>query len=301
MKKRLLAFAALCSLTLGAYAQTPASGAHTAPAPVVLQIVAAENFYGDVIKQLGGTHVKVTSILSNPDQDPHLFEADPRTARALAHAQLVVYSGADYDPWMTKLLQASPVKERQVVVVADLVERKAGDNPHIWYAPQTMPALASKLHSFLRAADPANRAEYDLRFSAFSDSLRPLDAKVAELHTKYAGRPATATEPVFGYMAEAIGLQMRNDRFQVAVMNDTEPSAADMAAFEGDLKHRKVQVLLYNAQASSALTRRMLALAKASRIAAVKVTETEPLGMTYQTWMLSQLNALDTALASYAP
>ena len=121
------------------------------------------------------------------------------------------------------------------------------------------------------------------------------------MRAKYAGRPVTATEPVFGYMAQAVGLTVRNDSFQIAIMNDTEPSAADIAAFEGDLKGRKVQVLLYNAQASSALTRRMQALAKASRIIAVKVTETEPLGMSYQNWMLSQLNALDTALASNAP
>jgi len=298
MKRRLLAFAALCALSLGAVAQTPAA----AQAPIQpVQIVAAENFYGDVAKQLGGAHVSVTSILSNPDQDPHLFEADPRTARSLARAKMVVYSGADYDPWMEKLLKASPSKDRQVVVVADLVGKKSGDNPHIWYAPQTMPALAGALHSFLNRTDPANQAEYDQRYQTFITSLKPIDAKVAEMRAKYAGRPVTATEPVFGYMAQAVGLTVRNDSFQIAIMNDTEPSAADIAAFEGDLKGRKVQVLLYNAQASSALTRRMQALAKASRITAVKVTETEPLGMSYQNWMLSQLNALDTALASFVP
>jgi len=293
MTKLLALLAALCVASAPALAQSAA--AHP------LRIVAAENFYGDIASQLGGHHVAVSSILSNPDEDPHLFEADPRTARALSSASLVIYNGADYDPWMEKLLQASPSAQRKVLVAAELTGKKSGDNPHLWYAQATIPALALAINHYLDSADPANQAEYDQRYHALLDSLKPINAKVAALKSLYSGRPATATEPVFGYMADAIGLQMRNAPFQLAVMNDTEPSASDIAGFENDLKGRKVVVLIYNSQATGLLTRRMQALAKASGIPTVQVTETEPAHMTYQTWMLSQLDALGLALASHTP
>jgi zinc/manganese transport system substrate-binding protein len=299
MKKRLTLLVALYAMTVltePAFAQQ-ATGASKPP----LTIVAAENFYGNVAAQLGGPHVTVISILNNPDQDPHLFEADPRTARALANASLVIYNGADYDPWMSKLLQATNSTRRTILIAADLIGKKTGDNPHLWYAQQTMPALAHAINQALDTADPANRADYDRRYQVFLDTLKPIAAQVAILRGKYAGRPVTATEPVFAYMAEAIGLNVRNTGFQLAVMNDTEPSAKDIAAFESDLTNRRVQALIYNSQATSPWTRRMRALAKTAHIPTVQVTETEPLDMSYPSWMLSQLNALGAALASHTP
>lgn len=274
--------------------------AHAAfAADAAIPVVAAENFYGDVVKQIGGAHVAVTSIMSNPDQDPHLFEASPKTARALQHARIVVYNGADYDPWMAKLLGASQSSAQRVTIVAaDLVGKKAGDNPHLWYDPQTMPAVARALASALDAADPANKSVYDANLATFLGSLQPIDAKVAALRARYQGQPVTATEPVFGYMSDAIGLDMRNLRFQLATMNDTEASASDIAAFERDLRERRVRVLIYNSQATEALTRRMLALAKQSKVPSVSVTETQPPGVTFQQWMLAQLDSLDHALAA---
>ncbi|MBV8628025.1 MAG: metal ABC transporter solute-binding protein [Paraburkholderia sp.] len=263
-----------------------------------IQVVAAENFYGDVVHQLGGDRVEVTSILSNPDQDPHLFEASPKTARALQNANLVVYNGADYDPWMEKLLAASKNAKRTVIVAADLTGKKGGDNPHLWYAPATMPAVARAVNAALVAADPAHKAAYDANLAAFLDSLKPVDAKVTALRTKYANAPVTATEPVFGYMSDAIGLEMRNQRFQLAAMNDTEASASDIAAFERDLREQRVRVLIYNSQATEALTKRMLKLAQQSHVPTVSVTETQPAGKTFQQWMLSQLDELDRALAA---
>ncbi|MEM5401544.1 metal ABC transporter solute-binding protein [Paraburkholderia unamae] len=267
-----------------------------------IPVVAAENFYGDVVKQIGGNYVDVTSILSNPDQDPHLFEASPKTARALQNARVVVYNGADYDPWMTKLLGATGAGKngtsRTTIVAADLVGKKAGDNPHLWYDPKTMPAVARAVSAALGAADPAHKSVYDANLATFLASLQPVDAKVAALRARYQGQPVTATEPVFGYMSDAIGLDMRNLRFQLAAMNDTEASASDIAAFERDLRERRVRVLIYNSQATEALTRRMLALAKQSKVPSVSVTETQPAGVNFQQWMLAQLDSLDKALAA---
>lgn len=261
-----------------------------------VKIVAAENFYGDVAQQIGGADVSVTSILSNPDQDPHEFEASASTARSLADARLVVYSGADYDPWAVKLLSASKSPSREVIEVAKLVHKKAGDNPHVWYDPGTMPAFAKALAATLSKIDPAHQSDYAAGLAAFEQSMKPLIEKIAALRAAHAGKPVTATEPVFGYMADALGLKMRNGRFQIAVMNDTEPSATAIAAFEKDLRTRAVKVLLYNSQTSEALTERMRKLADDSHVPVVGVTETEPEGKNYQSWMLSQLDALDQAL-----
>ncbi len=261
-----------------------------------IHVVAAENFYGDIAKQIGGPTVKVTSILSNPDTDPHLFEASPSVARSLKGAQIVIYSGIDYDPWMTDLLNASKAPDRKTIVVADLIAKKSGDNPHIWYDPATMVALAQAMKDALVAADPTNKAEYEKRLTAFEDSLKPVQDKIGELKKRSAGVPVTATEPVFGYMFEALGMVVRNEAFQLAVMNDTEPSPSQIAAFEDDLKTGKVKLLVYNSQASDPLADRMLKLAKASNIPVVGATETEPPGSTYQKWMMGELVAVDKAL-----
>ncbi|MBV9783078.1 MAG: zinc ABC transporter substrate-binding protein [Acidisphaera sp.] len=254
-----------------------------------MAIVAAENFYGDVARQIAGPEVRVTSILSNPDQDPHLFEASPSTARALSGADLVIYNGADYDPWMAKLLAAGRSSRRRIIVVADLLHRRTGINPHLWYDPETMPAVARAIAAELPGAGP--------RLQAFLASLQPIDAKIAQMRKAYAGIPVTATEPVFGYMAAALGLTMRNERFQLAVMNNTEPSAGDTAAFERDLQTHSVRVLIYNSQATDSSALRLMHLAETAKIPVVGVTETEPAGKTYQEWMLGELEALDRALA----
>jgi zinc/manganese transport system substrate-binding protein len=261
-----------------------------------IHVVAAENFYGDIAQQIGGPTVKVTSILSNPDTDPHLFEASPSVARSLSGAQIVIYNGIGYDPWMADLLSASKAPDRKSIVVADLIGKKSGDNPHIWYDPATMVALARAMKDALVAADPANQAEYEKRLTAFEDSLKPVQDKIAALKKRSAGVPATATEPVFGYMFDALGMVVRNEPFQLAVMNDTEPSPSQIAAFEDDLKAGKVKLLVYNSQASDPLAERMLKLARAAKIPVVGATETEPPGSTYQAWMTKELVAVDKAL-----
>jgi len=271
-------------------------GAGPAFAAGAVPIVAAENFYGDVARQIGDANVMVTSILSNPDEDPHLFEASPSVARAISRARFVIYSGIDYDPWMAKLLGAARSTDRTVVVVADLVGKKTGDNPHIWYDPNTMLTFAKVLADNLSTADPARRSDYQDRLARFQQSMQPIQAKIAVLRQRLAGAPVTATEPVFGYMFDALGMQVRNRSFQLAVMNNTEPSASDVAIFERDLKTHQVRLLVYNSQASDPIAERMMNLAKASHIPVVGAAETEPPGKTYQQWMTSELDAVDQAL-----
>jgi zinc/manganese transport system substrate-binding protein len=262
-----------------------------------ISIIAAENFYGDVARQIGGPEVEVTSILNNPNQDPHQFEASASTARAIADAGFVIYSGAAYDPWMASLLAASPRSDRKVIVVADLTHRKAGDNPHLWYDPATMPALARALAAALETADPAHKPDYEARLARFLGATAALERKIAQLRQQFSGTPVTATEPVFGYMAEALGLAMRNQSLQTALMNDTEPSARDVAAFEGDLRQRKVKVLFYNSQVTDDLTTRLRELARESGIPVVGIGETAPAGMAYQDWIAAELDATAKALA----
>jgi zinc/manganese transport system substrate-binding protein len=252
-------------------------------------IVAAENFYGDIAKQIGGPDTTVDSILSNPDQDPHLFEVSPSVGRNVSAARIVIYNGIDYDPWMEKLLQAARSADRQTIVVADLIGKKTGDNPHIWYDPATMLALAKALSAALIADDPAGKPGYEQRLARFDASLQPIEAKIAALRQRLAGTPVTATEPVFGYMFDALGMQVHNMPFQMAVMNNTEPGASD-------LKTRQVRLLVYTSQASDPIAARMGKLAKTAHIPVVGATETEPPGKTYQAWMISELDAVDHAL-----
>jgi zinc/manganese transport system substrate-binding protein len=277
---------------LAAFAVLAAAPAQASP----VAIVAAENFYGDVARQIGGPDVMVSSILGNPKQDPHLFEASPSVARSLSAARIVIYSGIDYDPWMGMLLGAARSANRRVIVVADLIGKKTGDNPHIWYDPAAMQALAKILAALLIADDPGNMAGYEQRLATFEASMQPIQAKIAALRARLAGTLVMATEPVFGYMFDALGMEVRNRSFQLAVMNNTEPSASEVAAFENDLKTHRVKLLVYNSQASDPVAARMLKLAKASRIPVVGATETEPPGIHYQAWMLSELDAIDRAL-----
>jgi len=272
------------------------------PAPVngaagKIDVLAAENFYGDIAQQIGGARVAVSSILSNPDQDPHLFEISPTIVRKIAAAEIVVYSGADYDPWMDKLLKGTDRPGRITIVAADLVHKRPGDNPHVWYDPSTMPSVAGALSAALSAVDPAHKAEYAARLKVFLASLDPLNEKIAAMRSKFAGAPVAATEPVFGYMAAALDLAMHDQRFQLAIMNNTEPSARDLAAFEDELKTRSVRLLFYNKQAASKVVDHIVALARTSHVPVVGVTETEPPGVSYQDWILRELQATERALA----
>ena len=262
-----------------------------------IAVVAAENFYGDIARQIGGDRVSVVSIMNNPDQDPHLFETTPGIVRQIAAAQIVILNGANYDSWMDKLLAAGPRRDRIVVNAARLTGYKAGDNPHLWYDPATMPAVAAAIADALAKSDSAHAADYSARLKVTLAALGQITQRVLQLKAKHGGVAVTATEPVFGPMARALGLTMRNERFQLAMMNDTEPSARDVAAFESDLKERKVGLLIYNSQVSEKLTERLRDIAKRAKVPVIGVTETMPANVKFQDWLLGELDVLDKALS----
>lgn len=261
-----------------------------------IAVVAAQNFYGDVARQIGGDRVSVSSVLLNPDQDPHLFEPSPAVARQIADAQIVIANGAHYDEWVDKLLKTAPRPGRTVISAAKLVKAKHGDNPHLWYNPATMPAVAKAIAAALSKADSEHAPAYSERLAKTLTNLDRIAQRVAEMRARHAGKPVAATEPVFGLMADALGLTMRNQKFQRALMNETEPSARDIAAFESDLKNQKVAVLIYNKQVSEKLAERLLTIARTAKVPVVPVTETQPADVSFEDWMLSQLDALDKAL-----
>ena len=290
MKAAATALVLLCGLLA---AQADTAGAAENPIP----IVAAENFYGDIARQIGGDRVSVVSIMSNLEQDPHLFETTPGVVRQIATARIVILNGANYDPWMEKLLTAAPRRDRIVINAARIAGHKAGDNPHIWYDPATMPAVAAAIADALAGADSAHAADYKARLKTTISSLDQIAQQVARLKAKHGGTPVTATEPVFGLMAQALGLTMRNERFQLAMMNDIEPSARDVAAFERDLKERKVRLLIYNSQVSEPLTKRLREIAAKAKVPVIGVTETMPANVKFQDWIRSELDALDKALS----
>ncbi len=284
------------AVTLAALIAAPVS-AFAAP---TTKIVAAENFYGDVARQIGGSHVEVTSILANPDDDPHLFETSPSTAKAIEGAAIVIYNGADYDPWMDKLLSASKQADRATVVAARLVGAKSGDNPHLWYEPKTLPAVAAALAAKLEARDPDDAAEYKANLAAFAKSFASIDEEIAAIRDEYKGLTVTATEPVFGYMAKALGFTILNEPFQISVMNNAEPSASQVAGFEDSLKTGKAKVLFYNSQVTDKTTSRLKEMASAAGIPVIGVTETEPKNVEVQAWFAGQLGEVRKALAGKA-
>lgn len=300
-----VALVALVALVAGAAAlpaspASPALEAQHAPAAGsdVIQAVGAENFYANVIQQIGGRHVAALGIISNPATDPHSYESSTTDAAAVARASLIVQNGLGYDAFMQKLAAASPNKARTVIDVGQVFGRKAGDNPHQWYDPATMPRVAGLVAAVLARLDPADRETFQANLRRFDASLKPWIAHIAALRRRYKGAPIAVTEPVFGYAAQAVGLRVLTPRsFQLAIQEGNDPAPQDVQAVQNLLIQQKVKVFLYNLQAVEPITERLLGLARAHHIPIVGVYESMPLSSTYQSWMEAELNALDLALS----
>ncbi|MDD3265707.1 MAG: zinc ABC transporter substrate-binding protein [Burkholderiales bacterium] len=263
-----------------------------------INIVAAENFYGQLAKEIGGKNVEVHSIISNPDADPHLFTTSPSTSRAISNAQIIIYNGADYDDWMKPILKTIDTKKVIVINVADLVGVKSGENPHLWYKPQTFPTLASTLADKLKQLSPSDQKEVSKNLQEFLADNAKVQSLIASNKKMYAGTPVTATEPVFGYMSDALGLKMYGEDFQWKIMNDTEPTPKMIASFQELFTKKTVKVLFYNSQVSDSLTENMKSLAKKNNVQVVGVTETMPVNTKVNQWLTNEVNTTSKALAT---
>jgi len=274
-------------------------GGAAAPPATKPVIVAGENFYGDVMAQIAGNHVTVISIISDPNADPHEYESSANDAGEIARASLVIMNGLGYDDFVLRMMNASPNPTRKLINVQLLMGHKTGDNVHLWYDPATMPKVAQTITDDLVQIDPANAQYYHDWLGQFLTSLGPLHQKIAEMHTKYAGVPVAFTEPVFGYMADAIGFKVLTpDPFVKAIEDGTEPPASAIAQNDDQYRTHQVKILLYNVQTVTPITTNVQKRAKELGIPVVGVSETEPLGQSFQDWMLNQLNEIDTALSA---
>jgi zinc/manganese transport system substrate-binding protein len=261
--------------------------------------VAAENVYGNIASQIGGAHVHVTSILTSPNADPHLFQPGTSTGLAIADARVVIENGLGYDAFMTKLENASPSKSRIVVTMADVLGISGKDaNPHLWYDVPQLDKVAHSIAAAFSQADPAHAAAYTAGALRFERSLAPLRREVAAIRARFRGAPVAYTEPVPGYLVAAAGLRnLAPDSFTRLIEEGSEPAPAAVAAMDTLVAKHRIRVLLYNSQAVSPITASLRSAAKSAGIPVVPVTETLPPGLTFQQWQLDQARAIAAALA----
>jgi zinc/manganese transport system substrate-binding protein len=268
-----------------------------------LQVVATTNVYGDIASQIGGSHVHVTSILDNPNADPHLFEPGTAVGLAVARASVVIENGAGYDAFVDKLQSAAPSSSRVSVTIAKVLGvHGAGANPHVWYDVPRLPRIAAAIEEALARADPAHRRAYAAGLARFDRSLAPLRKLVAEIRAKHAGAPVAYTEPVPGYLVAAAGLRnLAPDAFTRAIEDGTDPTASSVSTMLQLVRRHRVRVLLYNDQAFSRITQQVRSAALAARIPVIGVSETLPARLTFQRWQTDQARALLDALGRATP
>src|SRR5438445_3586066 len=289
----------LCALTVlvmsacGPTPSTPVSSG--APIPVL----GTENFYADLLAQIGGARVSASSILNDPSADPHEYEASPAAAKLVADSRLVIVNGIGYDDFMKKLLGASTKPDRVVINVQEILGVKDDVNVHVWYEPATMPKVADAATAALARLDPQNAAYFADQKAKYLAALKPVNDRIAALRTKYAGAPIAFTENVAGYLTDAIGLKVLTPpAFMEAIESGTDPAPADVAAERDLITGRKVKALLYNSQVTSPLTEQIRDVAVKGNVPVVALAETIPAAFkTFAEWQLAQLDDLEKALA----
>ena len=301
---RVLAAALSLGVAVLASACSSASGAATSGSSAGDAIVAvgAENEYANVIAQVGGKYVQASAIMSNPNTDPHTFEASASVAREVSAAQLVVQNGVGYDTFMNTIEKAAPNSARKVIVVQNLLGLPTDTpNPHLWYKPGTMPAVANAIAADLAALQPAHASYFKASAAVFITSLTAWDNALAAFKAKYPNTPVATTEPVADYMLQAAGADnLTPFAFQADIMNGTDPSAQDTAVERSLFTQHKVKVFLYNQQVTDTLTESFITLARQNHVPVVGVYETMPApGFNYQSWMLTEVHDLTKAVADH--
>lgn len=262
-----------------------------------VRIVAAENFYAELAAEIGGKQVQVQSIINNPAADPHLFATSPSVSKALAQAQIIIYNGADYDNWMRQMLAPLDLRKVIVINVADLLGVKSGQNPHLWYKPETFPVLAKVLANKISQLSAPQRAIFMANLAQFLTANQRVQQAIFQAKRRYTGTMVAATEPVYNYMTEALGLRMEGLDFQWKIMNDSEPSPKMIANFQALIHEKKVKILFYNNQVTDPLTQKMQDLAHQAQIPVIGISETLPKNISINNWLALELAATTAALA----
>jgi zinc/manganese transport system substrate-binding protein len=294
--------AAALAVTVAAAAGCSATPSQaTASSTSVIIAVGAENQYANVISQIGGKYVQVTAVESNPNTDPHTFEASPSVARVIGSAALIVQNGLGYDSYMDKVEAAVPAAGRRIINVQHLLGLPdSTPNPHLWYKPTTMPAVARALAAGLSALQPGHAAYFHARQRAFDRSLQPWYRALAQLAASYPAAPVATTEPVGDYMLQAAGTKdLTPLRFQADIMNGVDPAPQDVALQDSFFSGHRVRAFVYNQQVTDSLTESFLSSAHKYGIPVVGVYETMPAGFSYQSWMLAETRALQRAIADH--
>lgn len=267
-----------------------------------VQVVAAENFWGSLASQLGGTHIQVLSIVTDPNADPHEYESNAADAQALATASFVVINGAGYDDWALKLISAGNSTNQKVLNVADLLGKKQGDNPHFWYSPYYVNATVKAMYSDLVSIDPSNTAYYRDQYANLNSSLGQYNSRIKEISQQFAGTKVASTESIFEYLADATNLDLVSPpEFMKAVAEGNDPPAQSVVQFQHLIQNGNASVLVYNAQTVTPITQNIKAMAAQQGIPIVAVTETiQPPDVSFQDWMNAELISLQNALNAKA-
>jgi zinc/manganese transport system substrate-binding protein len=288
------------ALTAAGCGSSP-TGANSADSSTVISAIGVENEYANVLGQIGGRYVHVSSILNNPNTDPHTFEASPAVAREVSGAELIVQNGVGYDSWINKMEQASPNSKRKVIVAQDVLGLPADTpNPHLWYSPRTMPAVARVMAADLSALAPAHKAYFQANLTAFDHSLTPWLNAIAAFKAKYPGITAATTEPVADYLLTAMGIKnLTPFTFQADIMNGVDPTPQDISLENGFFTKHQVKVFCYNQQVVDSLTTSIRETALKAGVPVVGVYETMPTpGYRYQSWMLAEVQAIQKAVVN---
>ena len=295
-----LAALSIAAAILSAGCSSSSVPASTADSTATIVAVGAENEYANVLGQIGGKYVHVTAIESNPNTDPHTFEASASVAQLVSSAELVVQNGVGYDTYMNKIEAAAPNAKRKVIDVQNLLGLPdSTPNPHLWYKPATMPVVAKEIARDLAALQPSRAAYFTANAASFDHSLQPWYQALARFKAAYPGTPVASTEPVGDYMLQAAGTDnLTPFTFQADVMNGVDPPPQYVSLENNLFAGHKVKVFLYNQQVTDSLTASFLTTAHRYGIPVVGVYETMPTpGYDYQSWMLAEVNALQRAVA----
>jgi len=267
-----------------------------------LQVVAGENFWGSLISQLGGSHVHVLSIVSDPNADPHEYASTTDDARAVANADYAIFNGAGYDSWGDKLLSASQNPNRRILDIASLLGKKDGDNPHFFYSPTYVNQVVLRMESDLVALDPADTAYFQQQYAVLNAALAVYQNRIAAIKRQFGGTKVAATEDIFTYLADAAGLDLVSPpAFMLAVAEGNDPPAASVAEFERLLGSGDVRVLVYNQQTITPLTVNIEKMAADRGMGIVGITEIiTPPNLSFQDWMNGEVIKLQNELSAKA-